>query len=173
MVRFFTAGESHGQGLVIILEGVPAGLSISEDYIGVHLARRQKGYGRGGRMLIEQDRAKIISGVRHGLTLGSPIGMTVENKDWANWEEAMAIDPLEGPPQSPRTQRITRLRPGHADLPGAMKYGFDDVRNVLERASARETAARVAAGAIAIRLLEEFVRHPDPQPRSVHRNSAC
>ncbi len=156
MVRFFTAGESHGQGLIIILEGVPAGLSISEDYIGVHLARRQKGYGRGGRMLIEKDRAKIISGVRHGHTLGSPIGMTLENKDWANWEEAMAIDPLEGPPQSPRTQRITRLRPGHADLPGAMKYGFDDVRNVLERASARETAARVAAGAIAIKLLEEF-----------------
>jgi len=156
MVKFTTAGESHGQGLVIIVEGVPAGLSISEDYIGVHLARRQKGYGRGGRMLIEQDRAKIISGVRHGLTLGSPIGMTLENKDWANWEEAMAIDPLEGPPQSPRTQRITRLRPGHADLPGAMKYGFEDVRNVLERASARETAARVAAGAIAIKLLEEF-----------------
>ena len=156
MVRFSTAGESHGQGLVIIVEGVPAGLPISEDYIGIHLARRQKGYGRGGRMLIEQDRAKIISGVRHGHTLGSPIGMTVENKDWANWEEAMAIDPLEGPPQSPRTQRITRLRPGHADLPGAMKYGFDDVRNVLERASARETAARVAAGAIAIKLLEEF-----------------
>ena len=156
MVKFFTAGESHGQGLVIIMEGVPAGLLISEDYIGVHLARRQKGYGRGGRMLIEQDRAKIISGVRHGRTLGSPIGMTVENKDWANWEEAMAIDPLEGPPQSSRTQRITRLRPGHADLPGAMKYGFEDVRNVLERASARETAARVAAGAIAIKLLEEF-----------------
>ncbi|MCI0844359.1 MAG: chorismate synthase [Chloroflexi bacterium] len=156
MVRFFTAGESHGQGLIIILEGIPAGLPISEDYIGVHLARRQKGYGRGGRMLIEHDRAKIISGVRHGQTLGSPIGMTVENKDWANWEEAMAIEPLEGPPQSPRTQRITRLRPGHADLPGVMKYGFDDVRNVLERASARETAARVAAGAIAIKLLEEF-----------------
>ena len=156
MVRFFTAGESHGQGLVIILEGVPAGLPISEDYIGVHLGRRQKGYGRGGRMLIEQDRAKIISGVRHGQTLGSPIGMTLENKDWVNWEEAMAVDPLTGPPQSPRTRRITRIRPGHADLPGAMKYGFDDVRNVLERSSARETAGRVAAGAIAIRLLEEF-----------------
>ncbi|MDA0265195.1 MAG: chorismate synthase [Chloroflexi bacterium] len=156
MVKFSTAGESHGQGLVIIVEGVPAGLPISEDYIGIHLGRRQKGYGRGGRMLIEQDRAKIISGVRHGHTLGSPIGMTVENKDWANWKEAMSVDPLEGPPQSPRTQRITRLRPGHADLPGAMKYGFEDVRNVLERASARETAARVAAGSIAIKLLEEF-----------------
>ena len=156
MVRFFTAGESHGQGLVIILEGIPAGLPISEDYIGVHLGRRQKGYGRGGRMLIEQDRAKIISGVRHGQTLGSPIGMTLENKDWANWEEAMAVDPLDSPAQSPRTRRITRIRPGHADLPGTMKYGFDDVRNVLERSSARETAGRVAAGAIAIKLLEEF-----------------
>ena len=156
MVKFTTAGESHGQGLVIILEGIPAGLPISEDYIGIHLGRRQKGYGRGGRMLIEQDRAKIISGVRHGDTLGSPIGMTVENKDWANWLEAMSVEPLEGEPQSPRSRRITRIRAGHADLPGAMKYGFQDVRNVLERASARETAARVAAGAIAIRLLEEF-----------------
>ena len=156
MVKFSTAGESHGQGLVIILEGIPAGLSISEDYIGIHLGRRQKGYGRGGRMLIEQDRAKIISGVRHGATLGSPIGMTVENKDWANWLEAMSVEPLEGEPESPRSRRITRIRAGHADLPGAMKYGFQDVRNVLERASARETAARVAAGAIAIRLLEEF-----------------
>ena len=132
MLRFTTAGESHGQGLMIIVEGVPAGLPIDEEYIAVHLARRQKGYGRGGRMLIEQDRARIISGVRHGTTLGSPIGMTVENKDWVNWGEAMSVEPLDGPPQSPRTQRITRLRPGHADLPGAMKYGFDDVRNVLE-----------------------------------------
>jgi chorismate synthase len=107
-------------------------------------------------MLIEQDRAKIISGVRHGETLGSPIGMTVENKDWANWLEAMSIEPLEGEPESPRTRRITRIRAGHADLPGVMKYGFQDVRNVLERASARETAARVAAGAIAMKLLEEF-----------------
>ena len=156
MVKFSTAGESHGQGLVIILEGIPAGLPISEDYIGFHLGRRQKGYGRGGRMLIEQDRAKIIAGVRHGATLGSPIGMTVENKDWANWLEAMSVDPLEGEPESPRTRRITRIRAGHADLPGVMKYGFEDVRNVLERASARETAARVAAGSIAIKLLEEF-----------------
>ena len=156
MVKFTTAGESHGQGLVIILEGIPAGLPVSEDYIGIHLGRRQKGYGRGGRMLIEQDRAKIISGVRHGATLGSPIGMTVENKDWANWLEAMSVEPLEVEPQSPRSRRITRIRAGHADLPGVMKYGFQDVRNVLERASARETAARVAAGAIAIRLLEEF-----------------
>ena len=151
MVRFLTAGESHGQGLVTIVEGVPAGLPISEDYIGAQLSRRQRGYGRGGRMLIEQDRAHIISGVRHGLTLGSPVGMTIENKDWVNWQEPMSVGPVEA-----EVKRVTRLRPGHADLAGAMKYGFDDVRNVLERASARETVARVAAGAVAMRLLEEF-----------------
>ena len=151
MVRFLTAGESHGQGLVIIVEGIPAGLPLTEDYIGGHLARRQKGYGRGGRMLIEQDWAHIISGVRHGLTLGSPIGMTIENKDWVNWQESMAVGPVEA-----EVERITRLRPGHADLAGTTKYGFDDVRNVLERASARETAARVAAGSVGLRLLEEF-----------------
>ena len=156
MVRFFTAGESHGQGLVIIVEGVPAGLPIGEAYIASHLARRQRGYGRGGRMLIEQDHAHIMSGVRHGLTLGSPIGMTLENKDWVNWETAMAVEPVEDLSQDERSKPVTRIRPGHADLPGAMKYGFDDVRNVLERASARETAARVAAGAVAMRLLEEF-----------------
>ncbi|MAZ60528.1 MAG: chorismate synthase [Chloroflexi bacterium] len=155
-MRFFTAGESHGPGLLIIIEGVPAGLKISEDYIAIQLGRRQKGYGRGGRMLIEQDWAKIISGVRHGLTLGSPIGMQIENKDWVNWLEAMAIEHIENPSQEGRNQRVTRIRPGHADLPGTMKYGFDDVRNSLERASARETAARVAAGAVAMALLEEF-----------------
>ena len=156
MVRFFTAGESHGQGLVIIVEGVPAGLPITEDYIAVQLGRRQRGYGRGGRMLIEQDRAHIMSGVRHGRTLGSPIGMTLENRDWANWQSTMAVDAVDDPNADGRGQRITRLRPGHADLPGAMKYGYDDVRDVLERSSARETAARVAAGAVAIRFLEEF-----------------
>ncbi|MCH7606126.1 MAG: chorismate synthase [Chloroflexi bacterium] len=158
MVRFFTAGESHGQGLVIIVEGIPAGLPIGEEYIAFHLARRQKGYGRGGRMLIEQDHAHIMSGVRHGHTLGSPIGMTLENKDWVNWETSMAVEAVaeEDLKQDDRSKRVTRIRPGHADLPGAMKYGFDDVRNVLERASARETAARVAAGAVAMRLLEEF-----------------
>ncbi|HLF04232.1 MAG TPA: chorismate synthase, partial [Dehalococcoidia bacterium] len=150
------AGESHGQGLMVIVEGVPAGLAISEDYIGAQLARRQRGYGRGGRMLIEQDRAHVMSGVRHGLTLGSPIGMTLENKDWVNWQEAMSVTPVGNMSQEGRNKRVTRIRPGHADLPGAMKYGFEDVRNVLERASARETAARVAAGAVAIRLLEEF-----------------
>ena len=151
MVRFLTAGESHGQGLVIIVEGIPAALPLTEDYIGAQLARRQRGYGRGGRMLIEQDRAHIISGVRHGLTLGSPIGMTIENKDWVNWQEPMSVGPVEA-----EVKRVTRLRPGHADLPGTMKYGFHDVRNVLERASARETAARVAAGSVSLRLLEEF-----------------
>ena len=156
MIRFFTAGESHGPGLTIIVEGVPAGLLISEDYIAVQLGRRQKGYGRGGRMLIEQDRAIIMSGVRHGRTLGSPIGMSIENKDWVNWLEAMAIEYVENPSQEGRNARVTRIRPGHADLPGTMKYGFDDVRNSLERASARETAARVAAGAVAMALLEEF-----------------
>ena len=151
VVRFLTAGESHGQGLVIIVEGVPAGLPLDEDYIGGHLARRQRGYGRGDRMLIERDRAVILSGVRHGLTLGSPVGMTLENRDWVNWQESMSVVPVES-----EVARVTRLRPGHADLAGTMKYGFDDVRNVLERASARETAARVAAGAVAMRLLEEF-----------------
>jgi chorismate synthase len=156
MIRWFTAGESHGQGLLIIVEGIPAALPISEEYIAGHLARRQKGYGRGGRMLIEQDYARIMSGVRHGKTLGSPIGMTMENKDWPNWREAMAVEYVENPSQEGRNRRVTRIRPGHADLPGTMKYGFDDVRNSLERASARETAARVAAGAVALRLLEEF-----------------
>ena len=156
MVRFFTAGESHGQGLVIIVEGVPAGLPLDEEFIANQLARRQRGYGRGGRMLIEQDRAHIMSGVRHGYTLGSPIGMTLENKDWVNWQATMAVEPVDDPDADGRGERITRLRPGHADLAGAMKYGFDDVRNVLERASARETAARVAAGAVAVRFLEEF-----------------
>ena len=151
MVRFLTAGESHGQGLVIIVEGIPAGLPLTEEQIATHLARRQRGYGRGGRMLIEQDRACIMSGVRHGLTLGSPIGMTIENKDWVNWQDSMSVSPVDT-----EIKRVTRLRPGHADLPGTMKYGFHDVRNVLERASARETAARVAAGVVAIRLLQEF-----------------
>ncbi len=156
MVRFFTAGESHGQGLVIIVEGIPAALPIGEEYIASQLARRQRGYGRGGRMLIEKDHAHIMSGVRHGRTLGSPIGMTIENKDWVNWETAMAVEDVGDTSHDERSKRITRIRPGHADLPGAMKYGFQDVRDVLERASARETAARVAAGAVAMRLLEEF-----------------
>ncbi|MCZ6535399.1 MAG: chorismate synthase [Chloroflexi bacterium] len=151
MIRFLTAGESHGQGLVVIVEGMPAGLSISEDYIGAQMARRQRGHGRGGRMKIEQDWAHVVSGIRHGRTLGSPIALTIENKDWVNWTQVMSVAPVEE-----EVPRVTRIRPGHADLPGTMKYGFDDVRDVLERSSARETAARVAAGAVTRRLLEEF-----------------
>ena len=150
-LRFLTSGESHGQGLNVILEGVPAGLVLTEDYLRRDLARRQLGYGRGGRMKIEKDEAKILAGVRHGKTLGSPIALWVQNRDWENWQVPMSPAPVEQP-----GNRITRLRPGHADLPGVVKYHHDDVRNVLERASARETAARVAAGGVARRFLEEL-----------------
>ncbi|MFN0144885.1 MAG: chorismate synthase [Dehalococcoidia bacterium] len=149
--RFLTAGESHGKGLTMVVEGLPAGLPLSEADIASDLSRRQGGYGRGGRMKIEQDHAEITAGVRHGKTLGSPIALWIQNRDWVNWTEKMAIEPVQA-----EIERVTRLRPGHADLPGALKYGFDDVRNVLERASARETAARVAVGGVAKRLLAEF-----------------
>ncbi len=149
--RWLTAGESHGKGLTMVIEGLPAGLPLSEDDIAKDLGRRQGGYGRGGRMKIEKDRAEIMAGVRHGLTLGSPVSLWVQNRDWVNWTEKMAIEPVDI-----EIERVTRLRPGHADLPGAIKYDFDDVRNVLERASARETAARVAVGGVAKRLLAEF-----------------
>ena len=151
MLRFLTSGESHGKGLVIIIDGVPADLELSEDYIAVDLRRRQGGYGRGRRQKIEQDRAEIIAGVRHGRTLGSPIALSIQNRDWVNWTEAMSVDPIEG-----EVERVTRLRPGHADLAGTVKYDFDDVRPILERASARETAARVAVGGVCKRLLEEL-----------------
>ena len=150
-IRFLTSGESHGQGLSIIIEGIPAGLSLSEDYIQKDLARRQKGYGRGGRMKIEKDRALIKSGVRHGVTLGSPIGLWIQNRDWENWQEVMAVEAVNG-----QVKKVTRLRPGHADMPGILKYKQDDVRNILERASARETAARVAVGAVCRALLSEL-----------------
>lgn len=149
--RFLTAGESHGKGLTMIVEGVPSGLPLAESDIAPDLARRQGGYGRGGRMKIEKDHAEIMAGVRHGFTLGSPISLWIQNRDWVNWTEKMAIEPVDT-----EIERVTRMRPGHADLPGALKYQFDDVRNVLERASARETAARVAVGAVAKRLLAEF-----------------
>ena len=151
--RFLTAGESHGKGLLVIVEGVPAGLAISEDYIAGHLRRRQAGYGRGQRQQIETDRAEIVSGVRHGLTLGGPIGMRIENRDYQNagWSKRMAVEPIDE-----AVERLTALRPGHADLAGAVKYGLDDVRPVLERASARETTARVAAAAVGRRFLEEL-----------------
>ncbi len=150
-IRFLTAGESHGQGLSVIIEGMPAGLPLSEDYMAQDMARRQKGYGRGPRMQIERDRAVIVSGVRHGLTLGSPIALSIQNRDWENWKEVMSVTPVEG-----EVKRVTRLRPGHADMPGVLKYHQGDVRNILERASARETAARTAVGAVCRRFLEEF-----------------
>jgi chorismate synthase len=151
MFRFLTAGESHGMGLTVIVEGVPAGLPITQDVISRDLRRRQGGYGRGRRQKIETDLGEIRSGIRHGKTLGSPITILLDNKDWVNWQEVMAI----GEPTEDIVQ-VTRLRPGHADLPGVIKYGFNDVRPILERASARETAARVAVGAVARRFLEEF-----------------
>ena len=152
MLRFLTAGESHGKALVAVLEGIPSGLSLSARDIDGDLARRQKGYGRGGRMQIERDTAEIMSGVRHGVTLGSPISLVVRNRDWENWESTMAVERAETAPDN----LVTCPRPGHADLVGVMKYGHDDIRNVLERASARETAARVACGAVAKRLLAEL-----------------
>src|SRR5881394_1029210 len=154
MFRFTTAGESHGRALVAIVEGLPAGLPIDIDQINHELWRRQQGYGRGGRMKIEQDRVEILSGVRHGLTLGSPLAMLIENKDWANWNEVMAVEPRAIAPE--KSRRVKRPRPGHADLAGGLKYDTRDLRNVLERASARETAARVACGAIAKQLLTQF-----------------
>ncbi len=158
-LRFLTAGESHGKALIGIIEGLPAGLSISSKYIDNELARRQKGFGRGGRMKIETDRAHILSGVRHGKTLGSPVSIQIENKDWQNWTEVMSSEPLVGARRnvpSPLSKTVTRPRPGHADLTGALKYNHRDIRNVLERSSARETAARVAVGAISKQLLSEF-----------------
>ncbi len=150
-LRFLTAGESHGQGLVVILEGMPAGLPLTAEDLDVDLRRRQMGYGRSQRQALEQDHAEILAGVRHGRTLGSPISVLIRNRVWEEWREVMRVEPGEGVGKP-----VTRLRPGHADLVGAMKYGFDDVRNVLERASARETAARVAVGAICRRLLAEL-----------------
>jgi chorismate synthase len=154
MFRFTTAGESHGRALVAIVEGLPAGLAVGAEFINRELERRQWGYGRGGRMRIERDRAEILSGVRHGLTLGSPVALLVENKDWANWRDVMAAEPREL--DEAEARRLKRPRPGHADLAGGLKYGARDLRDVLERASARETAARVACGALAKLLLAEF-----------------
>jgi chorismate synthase len=151
MFRFTTAGESHGRALVAILEGLPAGMPVSIEQINDELRRRQWGYGRGARMKIEQDVVEILSGVRHGLTFGSPVAMIIHNKDWENWSEVMAVGPTELPPEKLRS--LTRPRPGHADLAGGQKIGARDLRNVLERASARETAARVACGALAKQLL--------------------
>ena len=151
--RFLTAGESHGEALVAVIDGVPAGLPLAESQINEDLARRQRGYGRGGRMKIERDQVRILSGVRWGSTLGSPITLQIANRDWENWKSTMAI----GTPEPGVAQKqVTRPRPGHADLAGAMKYGHHDIRNVLERSSARETTARVAVAGVAKRLLAEF-----------------
>jgi chorismate synthase len=154
MFNFTTAGESHGRALVAIIEGLPAGLPVDVALINRDLERRQWGYGRGGRMKIERDTAEILSGVRHGQTLGSPVALMIENKDWANWTDVMAVDPRAVAPE--RSRRVKRPRPGHADLAGGQKYGARDLRNILERASARETAARVACGALARQLLAAF-----------------
>ena len=158
MFRFTTAGESHGRALVAIVEGLPAGVAVDAGLINRELERRQWGYGRGGRMKIEQDRAEILSGVRHGRTLGSPVALMIENKDWKNWTEVMSAEARAVEEQSAtgKSRRVKRPRPGHADLAGGLKYDTRDLRDVLERASARETAARVACGALAKQLLAAF-----------------
>ncbi len=150
MIRYLTAGESHGKALVGILEGMPAGVEISAEYMNHQLWRRQQGYGRGGRMKIETDKVEILSGVRFGKTLGSPIALIIQNKDWQNWTERMSVDS-----DGTGIEKITIPRPGHADYSGAVKYGFDDLRNVIDRASARETAMRVALCTIARKFLED------------------
>lgn len=152
MLRYLTAGESHGPQLTVIVEGLPAGVSVAESAINADLARRQGGYGRGGRMKIERDEVEIVSGVRWGETLGSPVTLVIRNRDWQNWSDRMSPDPA----YRDESIRVTRPRPGHADLAGVQKYGHRDVRNVLERSSARETAARVAAGSLAKSVLAHF-----------------
>lgn len=151
MIRFLTAGESHGKALTTIIEGFPSNLKIADDYINLHLKRRQQGYGRGLRMKIETDTAEILSGIRFQKTIGSPISLLIKNKDWENWIDKMTPDKKTG-----KVEKITIPRPGHADLIGVSKYNFNDIRNSIERSSARETAARVAAGSIARKFLEEF-----------------
>src|SRR3989338_1160927 len=153
LIRYLTAGESHGKSLTSIIEGVPANLNLAVEDINKELSRRQIGYGRGGRMAIEKDEAEIISGVRFGKTIGSPIAMVIKNRDWENWKEVMNTG-VRG--QGSGYKEVTRPRPGHADLAGALKYGQYDIRNILERSSARETAARVAVGAVCKRFLDEF-----------------
>lgn len=155
MLRFTTAGESHGPGLVSVLEGMVAGLPLLADDVNAELARRQQGYGRGRRMQIEKDEIEFLSGVRAGQTMGSPIAMLIRNRDWVKWQDVMDPAPREGDPD-PRRRAVTRVRPGHADLTGLLKYDRDDARDILERASARETTARVAAAAICRRFLTEF-----------------
>src|SRR6201991_5165558 len=152
MLRFSTAGESHGESLVATVSGLPAGIPVAQEFIDRELWRRQKGYGRGGRMRIERDTAHILSGVRHGTTIGSPIAMVLANNDWKNWTDILPVE--TGDPS--KHKAVASPRPGHADLAGALKYDFPDARYVLERASARESTARVAAGALAKALLLEL-----------------
>ena len=154
MLRFYSAGESHGQALLAFLSGLPAGLPVDLEFVNHELHRRQLGYGRGGRQKIEKDRADIFAGVRHGQTIGAPIALRIENRDWSNWEKILPVEASDAPEASSR--KLTAPRPGHADLAGSQKFNFHDARYVLERASARETAARVAAGALARLLLKEF-----------------
>jgi len=156
LLRFTTAGESHGPALVSILEGVPAGLALRAEDVDSDLARRQQGYGRGRRMQIERDAIEFLSGVRAGETIGAPIAMLIRNRDWANWREIMDPAPRPGDESGARKRAVTRVRPGHADLTGLLKYDREDARDILERASARETTARVASGAVCRRLLSEF-----------------
>ena len=182
MLRFTTAGESHGQALVGVLEGIPAGLPLLAEHIDEQLARRQQGYGRGRRMQIEQDAVELLSGVRAGETIGSPIAMLIRNRDWKNWQETM--DPAPRPEDPKRKRAVTRVRPGHADLTGLLKYDREDARDILERASARETTARVAIAAVCRRFLAEFgvrigshvvqvgdvtAARPDPMPDDINR----
>ena len=157
MLRFLTAGESHGQALVVTVDGMPAGLELDIDALNQQLRRRQGGYGRGRRMAIESDRAEILAGIRHARTTGAPIALLIRNRDWINWQQTMYVEPeMPEGASGARRAEVTRPRPGHADLAGALKYGHDDIRDVLERASARETAARVAAGSLGRQLLARF-----------------
>src|SRR5271170_4633336 len=156
MLRFYTAGESHGQALLAFISGLPAGLPIDVGFINHELHRRQLGYGRGGRQKIEKDRADIFAGVRHGQTIGAPIALRIENRDWANWEKFLPVEDSAEAQVAALEKKLVAPRPGHADLAGSQKFNFHDARYVLERASARETAARVAAGAFARQLLKQF-----------------
>ena len=162
-INFLTAGESHGKGLIGIIDGIPAGLTIQSKYIDFHLSRRQKGFGRGGRMKIEKDQVEIFSGIRYDSTLGSPIGLIIKNIDYKNWIDIMSVKK-----KSKKIKKITLPRPGHADLAGIMKYQFDDIRNVIERSSARETTMRVALGSVCRKLLEELNIHIASYVTAIH-----
>lgn len=162
-INFLTAGESHGKGLIGIIDGIPAGLTIQSKYIDFHLSRRQKGFGRGGRMKIEKDQVEIFSGIRYDSTLGSPIGLIIKNIDYKNWIDIMSVEK-----KSKKIKKITLPRPGHADLAGIMKYQFNDIRNVIERSSARETTMRVALGSVCRKLLEELNIHIASYVTAIH-----